>query len=197
MAAYFAFYGVGDNVLTGQGEPERLSGVPVSENFFPMLGVQPLLGRLFTAEECKWRGPRAVLLSHGLWERRFASDPAIVGQALTLNERAVHRGRRDAGDVRFRHRLRAGQPHRSLFPFPLSPETNRWGNTLAIDRPAEPGVHGAKRAGGDRAILAGADHPAHAERNNFEGRVKPLAEQVSGRLRLAVWCLRARWAWSC
>ena len=58
LAAYFAFYGVGDSKLTGDGEPERLSGVPVSENFFPFLGVQPQLGRLFTADECKWNGPR-------------------------------------------------------------------------------------------------------------------------------------------
>src|SRR3974390_3063746 len=65
MAAYFAFYGVGDLLLSGHGEPERLSGVPVSENFFQVLGVQPQIGRLFTAEECKWHGPNALLLSHG------------------------------------------------------------------------------------------------------------------------------------
>src|SRR5215813_13456358 len=47
LAGYFAFYGVGDNVLSGQGEPERLSGVPVSDNFFQILGVQPQIGRLF------------------------------------------------------------------------------------------------------------------------------------------------------
>src|SRR5215469_10493908 len=45
IAAYFAFYGVGDSLLSGDGEPERLSGVPVSQNFFPLLGVQPLVGR--------------------------------------------------------------------------------------------------------------------------------------------------------
>src|SRR2546423_5287884 len=66
VAAYFAFYGVGDNKLTGQGEPERLSGVPVSQNFFQLLGVQPRLGRTFTTEESKWNGPKAVMLSHGL-----------------------------------------------------------------------------------------------------------------------------------
>ena len=52
VAGYMAFYGVGDNLLSGHGEPERLSGVPVSENFFQVLGVQPQIGRLFTAEEC-------------------------------------------------------------------------------------------------------------------------------------------------
>src|ERR1700733_1082349 len=75
VARYFAFYGVGDSKLTGNGEPERLSTVPVSQNFFPLLGVQPQLGRQFSAEECKWNGPHVVMLSHGLWERRFGSDP--------------------------------------------------------------------------------------------------------------------------
>ncbi len=101
MAAYFAFYGVGDNLLSGQGEPERLSGVPVSENFFQVLGVQPQLGRLFTADECKWHGPKAVLLSHGLWERRFGSDPGMVGRTLTINDEPVTVAGVLAGFVRF------------------------------------------------------------------------------------------------
>src|SRR5208283_1593876 len=84
MAAYFAFYGVGDSKLTGDGEPERLSGVPVSQNFFQLLGVKPQIGRLFTSDECKWNGPKAVL-SNGLWKRRFVSDPSIVGKSLTLD----------------------------------------------------------------------------------------------------------------
>ena len=78
LAGYFAFYGVGDNELTGKGEPERLSGVPVTQNFFPLLGVQPQLGQMFTAEECKGQSAlrRPCCLSHGFWQRRFASDPA-------------------------------------------------------------------------------------------------------------------------
>src|SRR5687767_9797012 len=86
VAGYFAFYGVGDNLLSGRSEPERLSGVPVSDNFFDVLGVKPEIGRVFTKEECAWNGPKAVLLGHGLWQRRFNSDPAIVGTALTLND---------------------------------------------------------------------------------------------------------------
>src|SRR5262245_50790318 len=89
VAGYFAFYGVGDTMMTGRGEPERLSAVPVSDNFFQILGVQPALGRTFSADESKWNGPKAVILSHALWTRRFASDPGIVGSALTLNDEAV------------------------------------------------------------------------------------------------------------
>src|SRR5436309_1313960 len=53
VAGYMAFYGVGDTVLSGRGEPERLSAVPVSDNFFQILGVLPALGRTFTADEAK------------------------------------------------------------------------------------------------------------------------------------------------
>ena len=86
IAGYFAFYGAGDNLLSGRGEPERLSGVPVSDNFFSVLGVTPALGRTFTAEECAWNGPKAVMLGHALWARRFNRDPNIVGTALVIND---------------------------------------------------------------------------------------------------------------
>ena len=88
VAGYFAFYGVGDNLLSGRGEPERLSGVPVSENFFDVLGVKPLLGRAFTAQESAWNGPKVVMLGYALWERRFNRDPTIVGTSLVINDTA-------------------------------------------------------------------------------------------------------------
>ena len=59
IAGYFAFYGVGDNLLSGRGEPERLSGVPVSENFFDVLGVTAAAGpRRSTPRRPPGRGPR-------------------------------------------------------------------------------------------------------------------------------------------
>src|SRR3954470_17104479 len=88
VAGYFAFYGVGDTLMSGRGEPERLSAVPVSDNFFQVLGVQPQLGRTFNADECRWQGPKAVILSHALWERRFNARPDIVGSALSLNDQS-------------------------------------------------------------------------------------------------------------
>src|SRR5207237_8696957 len=86
MAAYMAFYGIGDNKLTGSGQPERLTGVPVSGNFFPLLGIQPVLGRNFTDEECKWRGPKAALLSHSFWARRFTSARGIAGRRSAIHD---------------------------------------------------------------------------------------------------------------
>src|SRR4051812_25141449 len=86
VAGYFAFYGVSDNLLRGRGEPERLSGVPVSENFFDVLGVKPLLGRAFNSQESAWNGPKAVMLGHAFWARRFHRDPAIVGTSLVIND---------------------------------------------------------------------------------------------------------------
>src|SRR6476660_5883504 len=70
--------------LTGVGEPERLEGRRVSANLFELLGVPAMLGRTFVPEDDK-PGTRVVLLSHSLWQRRFGSDPAVIGRALTLN----------------------------------------------------------------------------------------------------------------
>ncbi|MGH9777491.1 MAG: ABC transporter permease [Candidatus Acidiferrales bacterium] len=71
--------------LTGDGEPERLLGRRVTGNFFPLLGVEPALGRNFTPEEDQPGSARVVILSHGLWQRRFGADPRVLGRALRLD----------------------------------------------------------------------------------------------------------------
>jgi putative ABC transport system permease protein len=71
--------------LTGAGEPERLDGKRVSASLFPLLGVEPQLGRWFAPEEDQPGANRVVVLSHALWQRRFGSDPVIVGKTITLN----------------------------------------------------------------------------------------------------------------
>src|SRR5438552_10251875 len=70
--------------LTGVGEPERLDGRRVSANLFDLLGVPALLGRSFVPDDDR-PGTHVVLLSHSLWQRRFGSDPAVIGLALSLN----------------------------------------------------------------------------------------------------------------
>jgi putative ABC transport system permease protein len=71
--------------LTGDGEPERADIVTVTANFFPLLGVRPLLGRQFLPEEEVVNGPHVVMLSHRLWQRRFAGDPALVGKTIQID----------------------------------------------------------------------------------------------------------------
>jgi putative ABC transport system permease protein len=72
--------------LTGGAEPERVVGAFVNDRFFPLLGARPALGRTFTAEETEPATARPVaVLGHGLWQRRFGSDPGILGRSLVLN----------------------------------------------------------------------------------------------------------------
>jgi putative ABC transport system permease protein len=66
-------------------ETERVDVTPVTANFFPLLGVDPMLGRHFTAEEERPGGPQVALLSHSLWKRRWAADPGIVGRRIRLD----------------------------------------------------------------------------------------------------------------
>jgi len=186
VAAYFAFYGVGDNKLTGEGEPERLSGVPVSQNFFQLLGVRPQLGRLFTAEECKFNGPKAVLLGHGLWVRRFASDPRIVGRSLRLNDEAVSVIGVLPASFDFASVFTPGSHIDLYFPFPMSAETNRWGNTLAIVGRLKPGV-ALQTAQAEASILSRQFTEAHPrDRNDFSAKLSFLGDHVRGHIRPAL-----------
>jgi predicted permease len=182
IAAYFAFYGVGDAKLIGEGEPERFTSVRVSQNFFPLLGVEPQLGRQFSAQECQWNGPRAVMLGDGLWRRKFAADPNVVGRALSF----------DGGPATVVGVLPASFDFSTVFtpgskvdmfePFPMSPETNRWGNTLAMVGRLKPGA-GLAAAQAEASVLGKRMVEAHPERNHFAPMVYGLAAHVSGRLR--------------
>jgi len=74
--------------FTGTGEPERLQGRLVSAEFFSLLGIKPLVGRDFLAEEDRPGATPAVILSYGFWQRRFGNDPGIIGKQLTLNNQS-------------------------------------------------------------------------------------------------------------
>jgi putative ABC transport system permease protein len=70
--------------LTGGAEPEQVMSVRASANLFPLLGVTPMLGRTFTADEVQQK-VRVVVLSHGLWQRRFGASPNVLGQTLEID----------------------------------------------------------------------------------------------------------------
>ncbi len=83
VAAY-DFAGPGLNL--GGGEvPEQVKGIHVSADFFPLFGADPAVGRVFSAEEDRPGGPRLAVLSHGLWKRRYGSDPGLMGKPIDLN----------------------------------------------------------------------------------------------------------------
>jgi predicted permease len=71
--------------LTGTGDPERLRGMRISYDFCEMLGARPRIGREFSPDEDQPGRNQVVILSHGLWQRRFGGDPAIVNQIITLD----------------------------------------------------------------------------------------------------------------
>jgi putative ABC transport system permease protein len=79
LAAYSPDGGL---TLTGVERPEFFRGNRVSTNFFQVFGVKPLLGRSFLPEDGLVAAPKTILLSYGLWQRRFGGDPAIIGQSL-------------------------------------------------------------------------------------------------------------------
>ena len=71
--------------LTGSQEPERVPTLSVSSGFFMALGAQPALGRSFLSREEQWGSHRVAILTDGLWRRRFAGDPAILNQRITVD----------------------------------------------------------------------------------------------------------------
>jgi putative ABC transport system permease protein len=82
MAAYFDF-----NVnLTGDGEPEEITAQITSPSFFSILGVEPILGRMFTVEDAQRQDDHVIVISHGLWQRRFGGDPEVVGKKITISQ---------------------------------------------------------------------------------------------------------------
>jgi predicted permease len=85
VSGYYAFSGPDNLKLKGNGQPLPVTGLIVGGNFFQTLGIEPSLGRLFTAEECLHNSRPVVLLSHAFWKRQYAGDRGIVGQSIDLN----------------------------------------------------------------------------------------------------------------
>jgi predicted permease len=85
VTGYEAFTNPDNLRLTGRGEPVPATGIEVIGNFFQVLGVQPMLGRLFTADEGRAGSAPVALLEYSYWRRQFGGDPSIVGQKIDLN----------------------------------------------------------------------------------------------------------------
>jgi putative ABC transport system permease protein len=83
-----AAFSVQQTTVTGkQFEPAIVSGAPVTANLFPMLGVSPLLGRSFAADEDRPGAPPAVIVSHEFWQQRLSANPNVIGTSISINGR--------------------------------------------------------------------------------------------------------------
>ena len=182
---YFAFYGIGDLKMSGSGEPERLTGVPVTGNFFPLLGVPLLMGSGFTEAEKQPKGPDAVIVSYDFWERRMHRDPGAVGRTLILNETPS----RVAGVLPKAFdfgAMFAPGVHVDVFPaFPMSEQTNRWGNTMSVVGRLKPGATAAEAAA-EMKVFAPQVVKLYPGQNGFAPEVRPLREYISGSVRAAI-----------
>jgi predicted permease len=190
VTAYDPFFSDADYKLTGYGEPQQIAGVAVAENFFPTLGVQPALGRLFTPEECRKGGRDAVLLSHLFWQRQFAADPGIVGQAIILSGRPVTvvgvlPDSFDFGSV-FSPGLKI-----DIYVPALMDALRTEGNTLALLGRLKPGATVAQ-AQAEVDVLMPRLRAAHKDwYEDYATATTGLQEHVSGKLRrslVVLWC---------
>jgi predicted permease len=190
VTSYNPFFGNGEFTLTGHGEPQAVLGLMIADNFFQTLDVQPTLGRLFTKEECLKGGRAATLLSYAFWQRQFAGDPNIIGQAILLNKTpvvvvGVMPSSFDFGSV-FSPGLRM-----DLFVPAYMDVIRNWGNTLAVVGRLKPGVTVAQ-AQAEADILFPQIKAAHKDWwGDYTSSITGLKEFVTGKLRrslIVLWC---------
>jgi predicted permease len=186
-AAAFAFAN-----LTGDGGPELVIGRRVTANFFSVLGVQPLVGRTFTAAD-DTMGQRVVVISHALWQRRYSGDPGIVGRTISMTGQGSGGA---ASDVK--QEVIGVAPSSFIFlsrdvdywvPMQFSPEEAavRGNHFLQVVGRLKPGVT-VETANSDIGAIAKRLSEEYPETNRdfSEAVVVPMREQVLGDTRVQV-----------
>jgi len=190
VTAFQPFWGSSEYNLTGHGEPQHVQAVMVADNFFRTLGLEPALGRNFLPTECAKGAAPTVLLTHAFWRQQFAADPAIVGQSITLDNKAatvvgVLPSSFDFPSV-FWPGLRA-----DIFVPAIMDEIRDWGNTLVILGRLKAGVSLAQAQAEAKALLPQlkAAHPEWFM--EYTADMSSLKDYVSGKLRrslIVLWC---------
>ena len=175
--------------LMGTGEPEKIEGQRVSAAFFPMLGVEPILGRSFLAEEDKAGAGRVVIMNYGLWQRRFGSDPDIVGKPVTLNGQPYTVVGVMPKDFRFPDPFQsAGEDNALYVPIAFSSEeaSTRGGHYLIVYGRAKSGVT-VEQAQAEMTTIAARLEQQYPETNMSVGAtVVSLHEQLVGDIKPAL-----------
>ena len=190
LTGYFAFFETSSYNLVGKGEPERLVGVDVAQDFLEVLRVEPTHGRNFVNEEGIWGGRPAVILTHAFWQRRFGGDPGIVGNSITLNNTSTEIVGVLPSSFDFASLFAPHTRVDFLRPFPISDETDRWGNTLAMIGRLKPDATVASAQAELDAIIQGLEE-ADPERWGLGAVVTDLQRQISGPFRSGLFLLVA------
>jgi putative ABC transport system permease protein len=186
-----AAWGEGQVNLTGDGEPERVAAASVTSNLFSTLGVTPLLGRTFTAEEDVPNGPDVVVLGFGLWNRRYAADPSLVGRPILIDGKPHHVLGVMPPDFVLPTDFRNPQPTQLWVPQRLDPTSMDHGNhgLYAAGR-LVPGATVGQAAdelhGIAQAMTAEGFYPPQMQ---FDTVVLSLTDEVVGSVRRAMWLL--------
>ncbi len=171
-------------VLTG-AEPERIQGYWVSASVVPLFGIQPLLGRAFTAEEDRAGGPPVALISYSLWQRRFGGDPQIVGRPLALESASVTIVGVLPASFRW---LDAGDLFVPLAQNPRATQ-NRQLRMMVLGARLKPGVR-VEQARAEMDTLAARLAAQYPDTNKGIGvTLLPLHEEITGKARAALLAL--------
>jgi putative ABC transport system permease protein len=177
--------------LTGDGEPERVPAANVSANTFSTLGVRPLIGRTFSADEDLPKGPRVVVLGHALWSRRHAADGSIVGRSILVNGNAFEVvGVMPAGFI-LPTDFQNPEPTQLWFPLQMDPASTDHGShgLYAAGRLA-PGAT-VRQAAEDLHNIAQAmtSEGLYPVPMRFDTVVVSLSDEVVGSVRRSIWLL--------
>lgn len=182
-----AFYDTNFN-LSGAGEPERLPGVVVSADLFPMLGVNAALGRTFLPGEEEFGAHRVVVLSHAFWQRRFGADARLVGKSITLNDQPYTVVGVAPPDFKFEDFAGAGAEAELWVPMAFAPGDHyntRGNHFLSVLARLKPGLTVAQ-AQAEMDVLTGQLAQEHQENAGLGARVVPLREEMVGHYRTAL-----------
>jgi predicted permease len=181
--------------MTGRAEPERLGVIRTSSPLFSMLGVKPLLGRAFLPQEDAPGQPPVVILSYGLWQRRFGADPTVIGQSLTLNGKSYTIVGVMPSDFLLNKEVMPTvggvEQAEMLLPLPLSEEemSAQGDENYNVMARLKPGVS-IEQAQTELNLAVSRLQPQHPDyyppSRAFSMSVRPLLEQVVGDVRTAL-----------
>ena len=165
--------------LTGDGEPERVSSYAVTANFFPLLGVQPVLGRSFLTEEDQPGGNKVAVLSYSLWQSRYGGDRNILNRAIMLNgEKHSVVGVMPASFQFFAKDVRL------WVPIALDQEewANRGGHYLTVVARLKTGVSVTQAQADMNAVMhrIAVDHPGETMEGKLGAVVLPVRDEFVG-----------------